>query len=345
MSLLKAAIIGGGHIADQNHIPALKNLSDRVEIVSICSRVKEKARALADQHQIPFAYDNADEMYAGEGRPDFVVICTANYLHYPFGMQALENDCHVFCEKPPALTASEAAQMADLAKSKGKILAYNLQLRQTPEFGFIRQAREEGTLGQIYHINARYLRRRGIPGWGNFTNKSIQGGGALMDLGVHILDLALDMLDYQMPDRVVANTYDYIGKAGGKGLMGEWNADSFEVEDACFAHLSFPNNASITLSASFALNMEAEKDVNLEVFGSKGGAMYKPLGLFTEMGGEMANTHFPHLAETDIQLKNTTAFLDAIEGKPTNICNAQQGAILQEIVSKIYRSAEEGGKG
>ena len=339
MSLLKAAIIGGGHIADQNHIPALKVLSDRVEIVSICSRVKEKARALADKHQVPFAYDNAAEMYAGEGKPDMVVICTANNLHYPFAMQALENDCHAFCEKPPAITAAEAREMAELARQKGKILAYNLQLRQTPEFSFIKKCREEGTLGKIYHIKANYLRRRGIPGWGNFTKKSIQGGGALMDLGVHILDLALEMLDYQMPDRIVANTYDFIGKAGGKGLMGEWNAESFEVEDACFAHLSFPDNSSIALSASFALNMKPEKDVNLEVFGTKGGAVYKPLSLFTEIGGELADIQFPHLEEADIQLKNTTAFLNACEGKPSNIATGEQGAILQAVVDRIYDSA------
>ncbi|MCE7063445.1 Gfo/Idh/MocA family protein [Dyadobacter sp. CY343] len=339
MPILKVAIIGGGHIADQNHIPALKALGDRVEIVSICSRVKEKARALADKHQIPFAYDKAAEMYAGEGRPDIVVICTANNLHYPFAIQALENDCHVFCEKPPALSAEQASEMAELAREKGKILAYNLQLRQTPEFTLIKKCREEGTLGRIYHIKANYLRRRGIPGWGNFTNKSIQGGGALMDLGVHILDLALEMLDYQMPDRIVANTYDFLGKAGGKGLMGEWNPDSFEVEDACFAHLSFPDNSSISLSASFALNMKAEKDINLEVFGTNGGAVYKPLSLFTEIGSELANIDFPHIEEADIQLKNTIAFLDACEGKHSNIANAEQGAILQKIVSKIYESA------
>jgi predicted dehydrogenase len=339
MSLLKAAIIGGGHIADQNHIPALKSLADRVEVISICSRVKEKARLLADKHNIPFAFDNAAEMYAAEVRPDIVVICTANNLHYPFAMQALENNCHVFCEKPPALTASEAKEMAELAKRKGRILAYNLQLRQTPEFIFIKKCQEDGTLGNVYHIKANYLRRRGIPGWGNFTKKSIQGGGALMDLGVHILDLALEMLDYRLPEKVIANTYNFIGKAGGKGLMGEWDPSSFEVEDACFAHLSFPNNSSITLSASFALNMKPEKDVNLEVFGTKGGAVYKPLSLFTELGGELADIQFPHLEDTDIQLKNTTAFLDAVAGKPTNICNGEQGAILQEIVGKIYDSA------
>jgi predicted dehydrogenase len=339
MSLLKAAIIGGGHIADDNHIPALKALSDQVEVVAICSRDKNKARALADKHGIPFAFDHALEMYSSECKPDIVVNCTANNLHYPFAIQALEHDCHVFCEKPPAMNGAQAREMAELAKVKGKVLAYNFQQRQTDEYKLLRKCLEAGELGKVYHIKANYLRRRGIPGWGNFTNKSIQGGGALIDLGVHILDLALSILDYQMPDRIVANTYDYIGKAGGKGLMGDWDSARFEVEDSCFAHLSFPDNTSIALSSSFALNTKMQKNVNLEVFGTKAGALLNPFTLYTEFAGELTDMTFPHLEEPDIQLKNTAAFLDLCAGKPSNICTADQGAILQEIVERIYQSA------
>jgi predicted dehydrogenase len=340
MSLLKAAIIGGGHIADQNHIPALKALSDQVEITAICSRDRTKAKTLADKHQIPFAFDDTLEMYASEGKPDIVLNCTANNLHYPFTIQALEHGCHVFCEKPPAMNGAQAREMADFAKAKGKVLAYNFQLRQTPEYTLLRKCLDTGQLGKVYHIKANYLRRRGIPGWGNFTNKTIQGGGALIDLGVHILDLALGILDYQMPDRIVANTYDFIGKAGGKGLMGDWDSEKFEVEDSCFAHLSFPDNSSIALSSSFALNTELQKNVNLEVFGTKAGALLNPFTLYTELAGELTDMKFPHLEEADIQLKNTSSLLDACAGKPSNICNAEQGAVLQAIVEGIYRSAQ-----
>lgn len=340
MPKLKAAIIGGGHIASQNHIPALKKLSEQTEIIAICSRDKQKARLLADEHGIPFAFDNAADMYRDpESRPDIVINATANHLHYQYTMQALQNGCHVLCEKPPGMNAAEAQEMADTAQKNGKILAYNFQLRQTPEFTLLQKLREEGQLGEIYHIKANFLRRRGIPGWGNFTNKAIQGGGALIDLGVHILDLALALLDYPMPDRIIANTYDHIGKSGGKGLMGKWDASRFEVEDACFAHLSFPNNASIALSASFALNTKLQKNVNLEVFGTKAGALLNPLTLYNEVAGELADIQFPHLEETDIQPKNTKAFLDACAGKASNICTAPEGAILQAIVEKIYQSA------
>ncbi|WP_221394504.1 Gfo/Idh/MocA family protein [Dyadobacter sp. NIV53] len=340
MSLLKAAIIGGGHIADQNHIPALKALKDQVEVIAVCSRDINKARALAEKYNIPFAFDSAEEMFNNEQKPDLVINCTANNLHYPYTMQALENGCHVLCEKPPAMNAKEAKEMADLAQEKGKVLAYNFQRRQSPEYILLQKFLQQGRFGEVYHIKANFLRRRGIPGWGNFTNKAIQGGGALIDLGVHVLDLALGMLDYQMPDRIVANVYDFIGKAGGKGLKGDWDPEKFEVEDACFAYLSFPDNASIMLSSSFALNRQEEETVNLEVFGTKSGAILRPLSIFTEVAGELADVSFPYLTETDIQLQNTTAFVDACNGKASNICSAEEGAILQEIIERIYQSAK-----
>ncbi|MGM9510213.1 Gfo/Idh/MocA family protein [Larkinella sp. GY13] len=339
MSKFKAAIIGGGSIADKNHIPALKTLSDLVDIVAVCSRDGSKAQALADQHGIPHAFADAAEMYR-TCQPNVVINCTPNTLHYPFTMQALENNCHVLCEKPPALHAHQAREMAELAAQKGLILAYNLQLRQTSEWELLMRCKANGQLGEIYHIKANFLRRRGIPGWGYFTNKEMQGGGALMDLGVHVLDLALCALDYAVPANILANTYDFIGKTGGKGLMGSWDPQKFEVEDACTAYLSFPNKASIMLSASFALNTKADIDRNLEVFGSKGGAKLFPFSLYTEVAGELADVQFPFLEDVDIQLKNTAAFLDACLGKPSNVCTAEQGAVLQEVVERIYASAE-----
>jgi len=243
-----AAIIGGGSIADKNHIPALQALGDRVKVVAVCSRDQTRARALADKHGILHAFSDAEEMYR-QCPLNLVIIATPNKWHYPYAMQALEQGCHVFCEKPPALTAAEAREMAELAAKKGLMLAYNFQLRQTPEWQLFERCRAEGRIGEVYHINARFLRRRGIPGWGYFTDKDMQGGGALMDLGVHVLDLAMLALDYQLPDGVLGNTFDPIGKAGGKGLLGRWDPAAFTVEDAAMAYLKYGSRASIVLSA------------------------------------------------------------------------------------------------
>lgn len=339
MTKYKAAIIGGGHIANQNHIPALKALKDRVDILAVSSRDIHKARALADQHGIPYAYDNVGEMFNQEEKPNVIINCTANHLHYSYTMQALHNNCHVLCEKPPAMNAREAREMAELAQEKGLTLAYNFQRRQSTEYLLLKKYEEQ--LGKIYHVKATYLRRRGIPGWGNFTNKAIQGGGALIDLGVHVLDLALGFTGYQLPNKILANSYDAIGKAGGKGLKGVWDPTKFEVEDASFSYLSFPNNVSLSLSCSFALNMKEAETVNLEIFGEKGGATLNPLSIHTEVGGELADINFPFIQQNNNQQMNTEGFLDLCDGKPSNICNAQEGAVIQEIVEKIYESADQ----
>ncbi|WP_266368313.1 Gfo/Idh/MocA family protein [Tellurirhabdus rosea] len=338
MPTYRAAIIGGGSIADKNHIPALKALSDRVEVVAVVSRDAAKARTLADSHGIPHAFDQADALFR-ECQPNVVVICTPNKLHFPFAMQALENGCHVFCEKPPAITAGQAREMAELADRKGLALGYNFQLRQTSEWQLFERCRSEGRLGEIYHIKARFLRRRGIPGWGYFTSKDMQGGGALMDLGVHVLDLALLALDYDLPTAVLGNTFDHIGRAGGKGLMGGWNPETFEVEDAAMAYLQYADRGSVMLSSSFALNTGANIDRNLEIFGTQGGGVLFPFVLHTEVAGELADIHFPFLENVDIQLKNTAAFLDACDGKPSNVCTGEQGARLMQVVESIYQSA------
>lgn len=340
MSLLKAAIIGGGHIADQNHIPALKQLSDHVQIIAVCGRDINKTLALAEKHDIPQAFDNTEELYK-TCDPDLIINCTPNNLHYQYTMQALKNGCHVFCEKPPAMTAAEAREMADLAKENGKILAYNFQRRQTSEYSLLKKYFEQGQLGEVYHIKANYLRRRGIPGWGNFTNKTIQGGGALIDLGVHILDLALGLMDYEKPEKIVANIHSFIGRTGGKGLKGQWDPEKFDVEDACFAYLTFSGNKSIALSCSFALNQKEEEIINLEVFGSKAGITLKPFSIHTEVAGELADINFPHLEAVDAQFKNTEAFINAVLGKESNIATAEEGAILQEVIENIYLSARQ----
>jgi len=340
MSLLKAAIIGGGHIADQNHIPALKKLSDQVQVIAVCGRDINKARAMAEKHDIPHAFDNTEDLYKNCDL-DVIINCTPNNLHYEYTLQALKNNCHVFCEKPPAMTAAEAREMAELAKEKGKVLAYNFQRRQTSEYLLLKKYSQQGQLGEVYHIKANYLRRRGIPGWGNFTNKTIQGGGALIDLGVHILDLALGIVEYQKPEKIVANTYDFIGKTGGKGLKGQWDPEKFDVEDACFAYLTFPGNKSITLSCSFALNQKEEEVINLEVYGSKAGVNLNPFSIQTEVAGELADISFPYLEDIDTQLKNTEAFINAVLSKESNIATGEEGAVLQEIIEKIYLSAQQ----
>jgi predicted dehydrogenase len=231
--------------------------------------------------------------------------------------------------------------MADVANKANRILAYNFNMRQQQEALIIKEKVGEGYFGTIYHINATFVRRRGIPGWGNFTNKAVQGGGALIDIGVHVLDLALHFLDYPACHSAMAAVYDFIGKQGGFGLQGMWDKDNFTVEDSCFAQLRLENKASITLQAAFALNTKSQSTINIEVFGSRAGATMFPLQFFTEDDNRLVDTTYTYKEENNSQALSIQRFLEMCAGQQTNLCTADEGAKLQKVVEMIYENAGE----
>src|SRR5690625_3423648 len=218
---LKIGIIGAGGIATGAHIPAYLKCSDRVEIISVADIHKQKAEDCAEKFSIPYAFDNYEDMLT-ELTLDAVSICTPNKFHCSATLKALEAGCHVLCEKPPAMSYEEALIMETAAKKVGKILTYGFHYRYTPEVMALKRFIEGNELGDIYTARVTAMRRRGIPGWGVFTNKELQGGGALIDIGVHMLDVALYLMGYPEPDTVLASTYQKIGNKKGVGLSGEW---------------------------------------------------------------------------------------------------------------------------
>jgi len=339
MTPIKIAIIGPGHVAQTNHIPNYQTYKHPVDIVAICGRDEERTKTVAHKLGIKKSFTDVGKML-DECRPDIVSVCTPNASHKNHVSQALEAGCHVLCEKPPAISFADAEEMSRKAKELHRLLFYNFQNRQLKEVEVLKQFQQEGGFGEIYHIKASFLRRRGIPGWGNFTNKKIQGGGALMDIGVHVLDLALHFLGFPQIETVLASMYDHIGKKGGVGLMGSWNAENFSVEDACFAHLRFKNNTSITIETAFALNTKADKYFNLEIYGTKAGASLHPLSVYTEKADQLADIQFPFLQAINPKEKNIHQFIDACLGAKNNICTADEGTQLQKIIGALYQSAE-----
>ncbi|MBE7173209.1 MAG: Gfo/Idh/MocA family oxidoreductase [Williamsia sp.] len=332
----KVGIIGAGNIAQTAHIPGYLNYGQPVMVEALCSRSPERMQDAADKFAIPHTFHSIDEMLS-RCRLYAVSVCTPNAQHYEAVMKALDAGCHVFCEKPPAFTARQAAAMADKAKEKGRVLAYNLPQRQMPEIKVLKALVDAGELGKVYHIKASFLRRRGIPGWGSFTNKEIQGGGALIDIGIHILDLALHLCGYPALKNALASTYDHLGKKGGKGDLGSWDGNTFTVEDACFAHLNFHGGISLTLETSFALNTEPIRTFNLELFATTAGATLSPFHVFTVDEGELTYKKI-ELRESgvDLQHQSVHRFLDACQGTVVNLCTAAEGAALQEIIEEIY---------
>jgi predicted dehydrogenase len=338
---LKVGVIGAGGIAKGAHIPNYLKCGEKVEIVAVSDVVQEKAEELAKEFNIPHAFTNYEDML-NKVQIDAVSICTPNKFHYPATMAALKAGCHVLCEKPPAMTAQEAEEMAEAAAKAGKILTYGFHFRHAPQVEVLKRFIDAGELGGIYAARVTAMRRRGIPGWGVFTNKELQGGGPLIDIGVHMLDTALYLMGYPEPDTVLGVTYQKLGNRKGVGVMGSWDWENFSIEDMARGMITFKNGASILLETAFAANVEKIDEMNVTLMGDQGGADVFPLKIYQEKHDTLIDITPSHLPKKGYHELELERFVDAcLEGK-TPLSTGQQGVYLQRIINGLYQSAEEG---
>lgn len=339
MKKLKAAIIGAGQIARISHIPNYRFFQDEIEITGISDTNIETAKDVADQFNIGKFYSNHIEML-DELKPDIVSVCVPNKFHCQIVCDALERGSNVLCEKPPAITVEEAQKMHDTAVRNNKLLSFGFHFRHSDDVAFLKKKITNNELGDIYAATVKWNRRRGIPGWGSFTNKEIQGGGSLIDIGVHMLDLAVYLMDYPEIDYVSATGHQKIGKRKGIGLMGDWDPKKFTVEDGLFGFIKFKNGASINLETAFALNMKEKETRSVELFGDKGGATVFPLEVFGEDGNRLTNISYPSYETEDLHYKSVANFVRSCLGKDTLIVTSEQAVYVQKLICTLYESAK-----
>lgn len=338
---LKVAIIGAGGIARGVHVPSYLKCTERVEIVAVADVVRETAEKLAVDFGIPHIYSDYEEMLK-QIHPDAVSVCTPNKFHAAVVVAALQAGCHVLCEKPPAMTVEETKKMAEAAKRAGKILTYGFHYRHAPEVETLKRFIDAGELGDVYATTVRAVRRRGIPGWGVFTNKELQGGGPLIDIGVHMLDLALYLMDDPEPDTVLGVTYQKLGTKQGVGLMGNWDWKHFSIEDMARGMITFKNGASILLETAFAANVKEHETMNVSLMGDKGGADVFPLNIYQEKHGTLVDITPVYLPKKGYHELEIERFVDACLGGTEPISTAKQGIVIQQLIEALYRSAETG---
>ncbi|HET7577675.1 MAG TPA: Gfo/Idh/MocA family oxidoreductase [Bacillales bacterium] len=338
---LKVGLIGAGGIARGVHVPSYLKCEDRAEIVAVADVVKETAEKLAADFEIPHVFGDYKEMLK-EVELDAVSICTPNKFHSGAAIAALEAGCHVLCEKPPAMTVEETERMTEAAKKSGKFLTYGFHYRHVPEVETLKRFIDGGELGEIYAANVRAVRRRGIPGWGVFTNKELQGGGPLIDIGVHMLDTALYLMDYPEPDTVFGVTYQKLGKKPGVGLMGDWDWKNFSIEDMARGMITFKNGASILLETAFAANVKEHEKMNVSLMGDQGGADVFPLNIYQEKHDTLVDLTPSYLPKKGYHELEIERFVDACLGGAEPISTAEQGVVIQKIIEGLYRSAESG---
>jgi len=302
----------------------------------------------AEQYGIEKVFAGYESMFS-DVELDAVVVATPNRFHAESTIAALKAGVHVLCEKPLATNGKDARAMCRAAKDSGKVLQVGLQTRFTGPADFLKNYIDRGEMGPIYFARAQALRRRGVPGWGVFIDKELQGGGPLIDTGVHILDLTMWLMGHPKPVSASGQTWQRLGKNPDLyNAMGDYDRSKFTVEDFAAGFIRFENGAVVSLEASFMANLEGNP-FQTQLFGDKSGAVLKPyaaeepIKIFTEREKQlfdMVPASIPALEAPHIRA--AAAFLDAIEGIRPCAVPGEQGMMLNAIFDALYKSAETG---
>ena len=352
--ILRLGIIGCGGIANGKHMPAEKR-NPRAEMVAFCDIIPERAQKAKEEYgtEDSAVYTNYKELLKDE-TIDAVLVLTHNKEHCRITVDALNAGKHVLCEKPMATTYEEAVKMIEAAKKNNKVLTIGYQNRWRPDSMYMKQMAKDGEFGEVYYAEAIAIRRRAVPTWGVFIDEEKQGGGPLIDIGTHALDLTLHMMDNYEPAYCVGKTFHKLNKNTETGnAWGDWDVDRFTAEDSAFGFIVMKNGAVIYLKSSWALNMADPKEAITTICGDKAGAdmldglringvkngrqyIMKPnfstggVAFFDGAGGK---------EPADYEAANFSAAI--LDGQELNV-KPEQAAVVTRILEGIYKSQQTG---
>ena len=348
--MIKVGIIGCGGIAFGKHLPSLKKV-ENVEMVAFCDLDISRAEKAKKEYGTEDAkiFTDYKELLALD--LDVVHVLSPNNTHATISIEAMESDKHVMCEKPMAINANEAQAMLDTMEKTGKKLTIGYQNRFRQDSIYLNKQTKQDKLGDIYMAKAKAIRRRAVPTWGSFLNEEAQGGGPLIDIGTHALDLTLWMMDNYKPKMVVGNVYHKLSDTeNAANAWGPWDPKKFTVEDSAFAYITMENGASIFLEASWALNARLEGEAKTELYGTKMGAdMHDGLILNGEEDGvlfekkidfEIGGVDFYDSSTEDIGYKEAQAWIDAIVNDTEPLVSPYEAKVVTEILDAVYESSK-----
>ena len=352
----KIAIIGAGGMVSY-HAKGFREAG--AEIVALADVNKAAAENAAAKQGIGKVYDNVAKMLRTERDLDAVSIIVPNKFHAPLALQALAAGKHVFCEKPPAITAAEMAKMKAAAAKARRTLMFNFNNRARPESYAMMEYIKAGTIGTINTCQAKWIRRAGIPGFGGwFTTKALSGGGPLIDL-LHMVDLGLYFMGYPEPAHILARTYrDHIGNKAFKGPWGipDVVKGTTDVEAAAHGFVTFKSGQSMALAVSWA-EMNQREEVSVTFQGTKAGGLVRRLfgtdgidataldacQLYTLENGRHVNRDIIVPAdETMGRVRSAVNFVRTLEGTEKPLNTPDQALSLMKIIDGAYKSAATG---
>lgn len=362
MNKLRIGIIGCGGIANQKHFPALKAQENICEMVAFCDIIEERASDACKKYGAANAtvYTDYNELLKDESI-DIVHVCTPNVAHSPITCAAFEAGKHVLCEKPMAHTTKAAEKMMKAWKKSGKKFTIGYQNRFREEVRSLHASCENGELGEIYFAKAHAIRRKAVPTWGVFPDKSQQGGGPLIDIGTHALDITLWMMDNYEPESVTGSVFNKLGNLPGAdegNMFGPWDPKTYEVEDSAFGFIKMKDGSTIFLESSWALNVAESKEAATTLCGTKAGAhinagmSYRTNeliinraknGLLTEEAlSSSGNIAYFEGGSNAPEMLEAKQWLEAVINDKEPLVKPEQAFVVTKILDAIYQAAEQG---
>jgi len=355
---VKIGIIGCGGIANGKHMPNLSKIKE-AEMVAFCDIIVDKATAAAEKYGVEGAKVYADytEMLKDKSI-EVIHVCTPNRSHAEISIAAMEAGKHVMCEKPMAKTYAEAKEMLEVAKKTGVKLTIGYQYRWRNECQYLKNVVDAGELGKVYYARACALRRRAVPTWGVFLNEYEQGGGPLIDIGTHALDMVMWLMDNHKPKVVVGTKYrELANKIPTGNAWGDWDPTKFTTEDSAFGFIIMENGATISLESAWAINLSETKEASVVLAGTEAGADMlsanpkEPLRINRVHNGrqtievpnfDAGGVAFFEGTRTDYSIRETRAWIDAIINDKEPFVNPEHALVVTQILEAIYESAKTG---
>ncbi|GGD49745.1 Gfo/Idh/MocA family protein [Paenibacillus nasutitermitis] len=346
MKQTNIAVIGAGSISEA-HLKAYDRNSD-AKLYAICDLNVERANAAARKYGIANIYTDYRELLA-DPSIEAVSICTWNNKHAEMAIAAIEAGKHVLVEKPLCRTVEEALQIQRAVRSSNKILQIGYVRRFEPKAQMLRKFVDEGEFGDIYFAKTSYIRRLGNPG-GWFADIERSGGGPLIDIGVHVIDIIWYLMGKPKVKSVSGNTYRQLGNRANVENLSFYKAADYDagkntVEDMANVMIRFENGASLLVDVSFTLH--AKDESSIRCFGQRGGFEIEPeLVLVTEKHNTILNmqpqTDSPGFQFDTAFQNEIDHFIDCVRQGKEPISPVEDGVEMMKILCGIYESAAKG---
>ena len=339
---LRVGLVGTGGICRGVHIPAWRDNPD-VELVAACDIIPERVEAAAVEHGIPHVFTDFRKLVKLK-ELDVVDVCTPNRDHTPVVLAALAARKHVLCEKPLAVTPREIEKMIAAAKQARRKLMVGQNNRYRGISLALKRWIDAGNLGEAYYARAWAIRRNLLPPSESFISQAKSGGGPCMDIGVHVLDLTMWLMDFPEP---VAVTGAAVNKLAKTTIMppawGDWDRRLYDVEDFACGMVRFANGAMLSLESSWLSHIGQEEHLNCMILGTKAGVNWPNGEIHTSSNGTLLDTQIqPIPIREQTHWTEIWDFYDAIVNNKPSPVPADQSLKVIKILDGIYRSQKTG---